>query len=293
MSGAEGPAEPLRFVAWDIETDTSGGFGLDPNHGPIVSIAAGEYVAVDGRLEELETFVAQVGAIATEATLLVAFDLWLRGRSAGCEIVGWNSSCFDAPFVRRRSQILGVPVDLALVLDPRIVPKYGPTPGFIGGYQFTWAGHPSIDLAYELYGPDRCERIGCAWSLKPVAEHHGIEMVVVDRERIHELADSDLAAYNLSDVRGTASLYAIAAGVAQFGVTRARRSTADVIETAIGAWLESDRTVVVVDGDGREVEVVVGDGLNTGRLTDSQVAALVADLARTVAAHLSASGPLT
>jgi hypothetical protein len=205
----------MRFISWDIETDTSGGFGLDPNHGGIVSIAAAVYDVVDNQLVEGAVFYMQVGGEVTELLLLAAFNSFLlhqRIHGVANLLVGWNSTCFDAPFVQRRSEVVGANLDLFLRFNPRITPKYEATPGFAGGYDHLWWGHKSVDIAFDSYGEKWCEREMTKWSLKPVAEHMGIEMVNVDRERIHLLTDDELKAYNLSDVRGTASLYALSRG---------------------------------------------------------------------------------
>ena len=208
----------MNFVAWDIETDTSGGGGLDPTVAGVVSIAAAVYRSTPTGLTEHEVFYDAVAGPSpiSEAALLVAFDRWLAARALRDEdmthLVGWNSAVFDAPFVARRSEILRTEIDLYLSFAPEIVPKYEPLPGFAGGYHHRWYGLRSRDQAYGRFNRGWCEAAGINWRLKDVAEHHGLDPVRVDRENIHLLSGSELAAYNLSDVRMTAALTAAAMG---------------------------------------------------------------------------------
>jgi len=216
---------PVIFTAWDIETDTSGGFGLDPNHGGITSIAAGVYsLAPDGDLAELHQFYACAGTGMSEAEVLGKFDRWLNVFAPLGDLVGWNSSCFDAPFCFRRAEILGLRLDLFLSFDPDIVPKYDPTPGFAGGYRHRWHGVTGFDLAFDRVAFTRawCDDNGVKYSLKPVAQHFGLEPIEVARDRVHELTADELRAYNLSDVRATAWL----AGRAWLGEAMPAPSTA-------------------------------------------------------------------
>lgn len=216
----------MKFTSWDIETDTSGGGGLEPATAGVTSIAAGVYESTLTKLVEHDTFFLAVGdphpsgdgTVIDEAALLVAFDHWVRhgGKVSPYEItylLGWNSAVFDAPFVFRRGEMAGVDIELYLSFDPSIVPKYEPMAGFAGGYRHRWAHLMSRDLAYgEFFTRVWCDERDVKWALKDVGEHHGLTPVRVDREKVHELARPELEAYNLSDVRTVASLYAASVG---------------------------------------------------------------------------------
>lgn len=202
----------MKFTAWDIETDTSGGFGLDPDNGSIASIAAATFdldLEVTGALVETSAFYGSVDTMGGERNLLNALDDWMHLYAPHGPLVGWNSACFDAPFFKRRSEILGLDSHIGLTFDPSITPKYEPLPGFDGGYLHTWCETEGIDLAVEAFDRSWCEANGVEFSLKSVAEHHGFVPVVVDRSQIHLLDHDGLRAYNLSDVRITAELFAI------------------------------------------------------------------------------------
>ena len=216
----------MKFVSWDIETDTSGGGGLEPASAGVTSIAAGVYESTASKLLEHDTFFATIGDPHTtagqgdldEAGLIAAFDRWIRygGKVSPYELtylLGWNSTVFDAPFVFRRAEMAGLDIELYLSFDPSIHPKYEPIAGFFGGYQHRWAHLMSRDLAYgDFFTRSWCDEYEVKWTLKDVGEHHGLTPVRVDREKIHELTRPELEAYNLSDVRTVASLYAASVG---------------------------------------------------------------------------------
>lgn len=182
------------LYALDIETDTSGGGGLDPRSAGVVS------AALMDEAEEWWYFTADPGPGTEEARLLAEMDAVLATLPPGL-LVGWNTSVFDLPFLVDRSKASGVTLGVELSPDSSIVPKYDPLPGHDGGYQATWHGHRSLDIAYELR--DWCAEHGVVWSLKPCARAHGIEVVEVDREAVHLLPAEALRVYNLSDVRAT------------------------------------------------------------------------------------------
>lgn len=190
----------MLTVAWDIETDTSGGHGLDPNKGGIVSIAA---VASNGTERYFDG--------PDEAAIIAGFDRAVAALPGGARLVGWNSAVFDTPFVADRARILGVPIGLTLVADDAIVPKYDPLPGHGGGYSGTWHQTTLADVAYELR--PYCEARDLRWSLKPFAQHLGIDVVEVDRAAIHLLSRDELRAYNLSDVHATLAIDALVPGL--------------------------------------------------------------------------------
>lgn len=201
----------MHVLALDIETDTSdltehekaAGFtsrGLIPQISPVLSVAF-----TDGQFREV---FHQDG---NEATLLRRVAMFV-GDSAlgypGTVLVTWNGSVFDLPFLADRARILGLEQywysGLRLTPDPSFVPKYDPLPGHAGGYTATWAGLRHVDMAYV--DRDECVAAGVEWSLKPWAEHLGMNPVKVDRSRIHELSRAELDEYNASDAALTHTL---------------------------------------------------------------------------------------
>lgn len=201
----------MQFIAWDIETDTSGGFGTDPNNGGIISIAAGRYEATATGLIEIDTFFDQVpaGDDDVEREVLEAFDLWLLLQSTA-PLIGWSSTFFDAPFCHRRAEMVGAQLGLDLTFDPELKREPPPLPGFDGGYNHVWHGHASRDLQHSDFDSAWCAEHGTRRGLKAVSRHFGGEPIEVDRALMHLMTDEDLRAYNMSDVEMTARLYGLA-----------------------------------------------------------------------------------
>jgi len=186
----------------DIETDTSGGFGLDPTRGGITSIA----IATAER-----DIVVALDEHGTEAAMLEALGYELDNLPDGM-LGTWNGSVFDFPFIDSRLITLGYgdaswgPV---LTFQPGLKPKYEPTPGYEGGYAVNWVksdggGHTHLDISWAY--KRHAERAGIKHSLKPVAKSLGIDMIEVDRENMHLLTAEQERAYVASDARGTREL---------------------------------------------------------------------------------------
>lgn len=178
------------IFGFDIETDTTTN-GLDPRVSRVTSIAVWSPTAQCCITEE------------DESVLLTGFARVLTDLRPGV-VVGWNSSCFDLPFLATRAEHCGVELPIRLVADPGIRPKYGFTPPHSSGYRAEVAHHQHVDVAYAYQ--DIAASLGVAWSLKPVARALGIEVLEVDRERMHELSPAAIASYNVSDARATCLL---------------------------------------------------------------------------------------
>lgn len=184
----------------DIETDTSGGYGLDPAKGGIVSIAV---VGPDG------DYVLDIDEFAgNERRLLVGFNHLLGFLPAGV-MATWNGSGFDGPFLAERCERHGIETGIELVYDPTLPIKYDPLPGHPGAYRVAFDAHGHIDVAYA-YRRFAAEA-GVSWSLKPVAKAAGLEVIEVDRTRIHELTSDEREAYVASDARLARQLALMAA----------------------------------------------------------------------------------
>ena len=193
--------DAAHIYGLDIETDTSGGYGLDPNRGGITSVA----------IATAERDIVIALGDGTESELLVALGYELDQLPDG--LLGtWNGAVFDFPFIDCRLNRLGFgdaswgPV---LTFQPGLKPKYEPTPGYEGGYAVNWVtssggGHTHLDISWAY--KRHAERAGIKHSLKPVAKSLGIDMVEVDRENIHLLTEAEERAYVASDARGTREL---------------------------------------------------------------------------------------
>jgi DNA polymerase elongation subunit (family B) len=169
----------------DIETDTTVD-GLDPVRSPVVTAALS---TLDG--DEVFT--------GAEPVILGALDDRLRALPAGV-LATWNGAAFDLPFLADRAAACGVALGLRLAPDPTGPPGHDPLAGHAGAYRASWYGHRHLD-GYLVYRADVGPLLRVSCSLKAIARVVGLTPVEVDRERIHDLPASDLAAYVASDAR--------------------------------------------------------------------------------------------
>lgn len=170
-----------------------------------------ETTGLDPRVDRITTATLYGAGLAMclEAEELAIIDL-LAASLARVEgtVIGWNSSVFDFPFLHARCVRAGRTPFFTMTLNPDIVPKYDPLPGYEGGYDILIDGaeqplaHHDIAYDFEQWAKDH----GVAWSLKPVARAHGIEMIEVDREHMERLSVPERLTYNLSDSVGTLRL---------------------------------------------------------------------------------------
>lgn len=198
--------DPTRVYAIDIETDTSGGFGLDPENGAITEIAI-----------EADPGVIPGGGLTLgfgdEAKTLDALQEVLEALPPGL-ITTWNGTNFDFPFIASRARInaaaMSTPLGLRLDPVPGLPAKYDYLPGHESGYQVTWLrggahggalphAHLDISFPYKRVAAD----LGVKWRLKDVGAALGIDMISLDRERMHDYSPEQIRAYARSDTRGT------------------------------------------------------------------------------------------
>jgi len=183
----------VMLTALDIETETRFGGGLDPLGSAVVAVA----LAFEGGN-------TAVFDDADEATLLARVDEVLRSRHG--LLLTWNGAGFDLPFIAVRARILGIDNTLGLLTrqDPTLPAKYAPPPGLGDPVRARWHSTAHVDVAhlYRSFAEDH----GLQWSLKPIARHHGLEPVEVDRTAIHELSPAELEAYVASDALVTLDL---------------------------------------------------------------------------------------
>jgi len=197
--------DAAHIYALDLETDTTIN-GLDPRVAAItecaVSTAAGDTVLC-----------ADYG----EATMLFNLDRHLAALPPGL-IVTWNGAFFDLPFLDTRRRILSRPPSstlrsfgLRLIPQPGLTPKYDYIGDHTCGYTAVWLRgddsdvphqHLDISFAYKKMAAD----LGVKHALKPVARALGIEVIEVDRERMHLLTPAQRTAYAASDTRATRKL---------------------------------------------------------------------------------------
>jgi len=177
--------------AFDIETDTSEGFGLEPLKGKITEIA------VATRTDE-HVFVS-----ANESEMIVRFNNWLMCLPVG-EVATWGGARFDIPFIWTRAQILGIDLDWSLVPAGPVV-KYTPTAPHDGQYEVKFHGrldHFDIEPLYKNFA----QTSSVDWKLKPVSVAKGMSPIEVDRANLHLLSPAEREAYAASDARVTYDL---------------------------------------------------------------------------------------
>jgi len=181
----------------DIETDTtpmkdSTPRGLDPATTTIVNVA-------------ISTRDGEIVFRGEERSLLLSLDRYIRNLPVGL-IATWNGSVFDLPFIISRAESLEIELGLTITPADNIRPKYEPLPGHRGGYHGTWSNrttvsHSHLDIAYALR--EHATDLGLQWSLKPVARHHGLSPIEVDRTAVHLLTPEQQDDYVASDARVT------------------------------------------------------------------------------------------
>jgi len=165
-----------RCIGFDIETDTSID-GLDPSVAAVVSVALvgeGFEIVIDE---------------PDEANLLRSLDATLA-TLPDAVLATWNGAGFDLPFLAHRAAWLGV--ELGLALDPSDAVT-------------RWYGHQHLD-GYRLYRADVGRTVDVSCGLKSIGRLVGMAPIEVDRERIHELTESELRSYVLSDADVTRRL---------------------------------------------------------------------------------------
>ena len=189
-----GMSSSLLLTALDIETDTSEGVnGLDPTSSRVVAIALA--------FSDREPVVFDDADEATQLRQLAEVLFTRTGL-----LVTWNGAGFDLPFIVARAEALGLDLGLVTRRDALLPVKYDPPAGLGLPVRARWGSLGHVDVAH-LY-KDLAAEQGIAWSLKPVARHHGMTPVEVDRTAIHDLSADELTAYVVSDVVVTRDLAA-------------------------------------------------------------------------------------
>lgn len=182
---------PADALAFDVETDTAGGFGLRPTRTQITEIV------VSAR----ETSWVFSG---DEAFILEKFAELLNSQDGVASLVGWNNRCFDNIALQTRAEYHEtpgwnstlLPADNLSVFEPA-----GPTPEAQALRWVTPKGNTleDIDVFQKKVSLDRTRGERYSPGLKRFVESFGVHPVKVDRHRLHELSDSDRQDYVLSD----------------------------------------------------------------------------------------------
>lgn len=189
-------ANSSRKVAVDIETKPlhEGGNALDPEQSSVESFGFWGYDEEGRKIRR----VLHISAYGDERTLLIAASAEVI-RMGRIELIGWNTSGFDLPFLAHRyAEHRLEPI------GPQIHPtgqngKYG-NPEYDGFWQH--ASHRDIYRSWKPY----TEAAGIRNSLKPVAAACGLNPIEIDTTRLDEYTVDEVISYQLSDVRCTYQL---------------------------------------------------------------------------------------
>lgn len=174
----------ISAISLDIETDTSQGYGLDPQNGRITGVV-------------LSGVVRRVFSGDDEKKLLEDLETTLQ-EAPPSVIITWNGQAFDMPFIATRMAAHGLGSKLQTEYDPSIPMKYDPIAGHEGAYRAQWGEHKHCDIMRQYREDADRRNISC--SLKSMSRAVlGAEAIEVDRERMHELTPQEYKSYILSD----------------------------------------------------------------------------------------------
>lgn len=187
---------PDGYVAFDIETDTSRGYGLRPHRTQITELVLSD---------KNETIVLS----GDEKHILQGLADYMNSRTEPITLVGWNNSAFDNSFLHIRAQahpdLKGWGGDLRLSHQPGGYPAVG---GYRHPQAFSWKTPDGVQHGSEdamltvINSPKYSERTA---RLKPLATEHGMNVVELDRDRLHEYSAQEREEYVASD--GIATLF--------------------------------------------------------------------------------------
>jgi hypothetical protein len=232
------PAQPPKYlarfirvsrnqsvIAWDIETDTRPAkfvypnktesdhpAGLDPRVASVISIAATnglDTFAVDAPVHGVSVPTPR-SPLKAEAAMVGAFEKWLEILEThsrwGSVLVGWNTTYFDVPFLKVRG-FSNFSVRKSYGEDEIPPPKYG----YPEWRELVYGDQPwdealiakseVWDISHMFKG--YAEKHDVKFSLKPVAQSLGIDMLEIDFENGQQVSPAEMREYNLSDVHGT------------------------------------------------------------------------------------------
>lgn len=177
---------PEGVLAYDVETDTSRGFGLRPHRTQITEVV-------------LSTKETSWVAAGDERFILEKFAEVLNSLPGNYLLSGWNNWCFDNIMLQSRAEYHGVsgwrgaltPTENKTLFEP-----VGPTSA---AQALTWGPLEDRDVFQEKTTLDLSQGMRYTRGLKPFLESLGCEPVKVDRNKLHELPPEERTAYVLSD----------------------------------------------------------------------------------------------
>jgi hypothetical protein len=188
---------PDNVVAFDIETDTSRGLGLQPHRTQITEMV-------------LSTREKSIVFSGDERHILQGFSDYMNSMPEGTKFVGWNSSGFDVPALAIRSSVhdniegWGLETRSA----PRQSRAYIPVGGYESAQQMVWTTpsgvvHTDVDGMAEANAlPEKPRSI----ALKKFVRSFGADPIELDREKMHTYSEQEREAYVASD--GICTLFA-------------------------------------------------------------------------------------
>ena len=188
-----------NVTAFDIETDTSAGFGLDPSGGQITELVMANSV---------ETVIL----VGDEQYILQGLADCLNDRPAGEVLVDWNGAGFDNPFLAVRGAMHAEQLEgwgLAVADIPGPAGAYFVCLGFDAPQALTWTRpdggqHHDVDAMQML---KKSPLRGRNLRLKDNVRRFGADPIELDRIRLHEYTPEERAAYAASDGVGTLLVY--------------------------------------------------------------------------------------
>lgn len=190
---------PEGTWGYDIETDTSLGYGLRPHRGQITEVVLSS---------RDESFVFA----GDEKHILEEFATKLNSLPAGDIIVGWNNRCFDNIALQTRAELHGIKNwggRLVSAPNHTMFSSVGP---LNDPQKLVWTTTAGDELQEEdvfqmksMYDSSQGQRY--TRGLKPFVENLGCNPITVDRSMLHNLTDEERIAYVLSD--GIATLRAL------------------------------------------------------------------------------------
>ena len=188
---------PDNTFAFDLETDTTHGRGLQPHKGKITELV----------LADKDDLVILSG---DERHILQGFADYMNSRTAPAIAAGWNSRNFDLPYLlirawSHRAHLVGWKMELA---PSPVRSPYPAVGGYKVGQMMRWITPSGVEHRDEdvmlTYAAQRGRRTA---GLKASARECGMNPIELDRARLHEYTQQERDAYVASD--GLATLHTL------------------------------------------------------------------------------------
>lgn len=182
---------PDDALAFDVETDTENGFGLRPTRTQITELV------VSSR------FTSWVFS-GDEQYILEQFAELLNSQERNVALVGWNNRCFDNIALQTRAEYHETPGWNCVLYPAENLSVFEPAGPTYDAQSLRWVTPggiilEDIDVFQEKVALDRERGERYSPGLKRFVESLGVRPVKVDRQKLHEMSDSDRQDYVLSD----------------------------------------------------------------------------------------------